>query len=190
MEQIDRENDGDRSDDLPELMARYQAGEGVAFERLYGQLARSIRGYLRKLTPPGSEVEDLVQGTFLQLHRARHTYEPGRAVRPWVFSIARHVALMARRSAVRRVRNEVQPPDELPDLPEPTAVEPPIDRVTLERALDSLADPSREALWLHHVEGLSFREVAAVQGISESAAKLRAHRARHALRSRLVEEAS
>ncbi len=50
------------------------------------------------------------------------------------------------------------------------------------RALGTLAEAGREAVWLHHVEGFSFREIAAVQGISETAAKVRAHRAIVALR--------
>ena len=42
----------------------------------------------------------------MQIHRSRRTYEPGRPVTPWVFAIARHVYLMKRRSAGRRVRFE------------------------------------------------------------------------------------
>lgn len=172
-------------DDLPDLMVRYQAGDEAAFEAIYGRLARSVRGYLRTLAPPGTEVEDLVQNTFLQLHRSRQSYLPGEPLRPWAFSIARHVGLMARRSSGRRARNEVQPFDELPEVPVLARAAGALDRISLGRALRTLAEPGREVVWLHHVEGFSFREVAAVQGISETAAKVRAHRAMVALRGEL-----
>jgi RNA polymerase sigma factor (sigma-70 family) len=173
-------------DDLPELMARYQGGDEVAFEELYGHLARSVRGYLRTLVPPGADVEDLVQNAFLQLHRSRRSYLPGEPVRPWVFAIARHVGLMARRSAGRRGRNETQPAEELPEVAILSRAAGALDRISLARALARLAEPGREAVWLHHVEGFSFREIAAIQGVTETAAKVRSHRALVALRGELA----
>jgi len=178
---------GTPPDDLPELMARYQAGNEAAFEEIYGRLARSVRGYLGTIVLPGTDAEDLVQNTFLQIHRSRQSYLPGEPVRPWVFSIARHVGLMARRSSGRRGRREVQPFDELLEVPVLSRAAGALDRIALGRALRTLAEPGREALWLHHVEGFSFREVAAVQGISETAAKVRAHRAIVALRGEFAE---
>ena len=50
--------------------------------------------------------DDLLQETFMQIHRSRRTYEPGRPVTPWIYAIARHVYLMKRRSAGRRIRFE------------------------------------------------------------------------------------
>ena len=52
------------------------------------------------------------QDTFLQMHRSRRTYEPGRPVTPWVFAIARHVYLMKRRAhgATAAVRGDGWPP--------------------------------------------------------------------------------
>lgn len=174
-------------DDLPGLMARYQAGDEAAFDELYERLARSMRGYLRTMVPMGSDVEDLLQNAFLQLHRSRQSYLPGQPVRPWVFAIARHVGLMARRSSGRRGKREVQPMDELPEVAILSRAAGALDRIALGRALQALAEPGREALWLHHVEGFSFREIAAVQGISETAAKVRAHRALAVLRGEFVE---
>jgi RNA polymerase sigma-70 factor, ECF subfamily len=177
-------------DDLPKLMKLYQAGDGAAFEEIYGRLARPMRGYLRTIAPPGMDVEDLVQNTFLQIHRSRQSYLPGEPVRPWVFAIARHVGLMARRSSGRRLRREVQPTEDLPEVPVLARAAGALDRIALGRALHTLAEPGREALWLHHVEGFSFREVAAVQGVSETAAKVRAHRAMVALRGGFAEAGS
>ena len=73
---------------------------------IYAALAGRIRGYLYTLCRNASLAEDLVQDTFVQLHRSRRTYEPGRPVTPWVFAIARHVFLMNRRTTGRRLRVE------------------------------------------------------------------------------------
>ena len=65
-----------------------------------------------------------------------------------------------------------------------------LDRVDLGRFLRRLPVAAREALWLHHVAGLPFRDVARVQGISASAAKVRSHRALVALRALAAAERS
>lgn len=174
-------------DGLPDLMTRYQQGEEAAFEELYARLARPIRGYLRTLLPPTVEIEDQVQATFLQIHRSRASYLRGEPVRPWAFAIARHVGLMARRTSGRRSRNETQAVDELPEVAVLSRAVGALDRIALIRAFHALEGPGREAVWLHHVEGFSFRDIAAIQGISRSAAKVRAHRAMKALRIDFVE---
>ncbi len=70
-------------DELNALMQRYLEGRIEAFDGLYDALAGRLRGYLLS--------------TFMQVHRSRRTYEPGRPVTPWIFAIARHVYLMNRR---------------------------------------------------------------------------------------------
>ncbi len=68
---------GDRGempgDDLRELMVRHQGGDEAAFEKIYGRMARAVRGYLRTLILPRADVEDLVQTTFLQRHHLRRS---------------------------------------------------------------------------------------------------------------------
>lgn len=168
--------------DLPELMARYQSGDEAAFDELYGRLARPVRAYLCTIVPPGADVEDAVQSTFLQLHRSRHSYLPGEPVRPWLFAIARHGGLMARRASGIRARHETCPADQLPEIPVLARAAGALDRIALGRALQTLCPAGREILWLRYVEGFSLREAAGVQGISVTAAKVRAHRALVALR--------
>jgi len=177
-----------RDAELAALMRRYQAGDGGAFEALYAALARPLGGFLRALAPPGGDVEDLLQTTFLQMHRARASYLPGRPVEPWIYAIARHVALMSRRSSGRRARRETTPAEELPEVGVPPTVDGELARLDLARFLDRLPESGREALWLHHVAGLPFREVAAIQGVTETTAKVRAHRALVAARALAAEE--
>lgn len=81
-------------DDLPALMAAYQAGAIEAFDALYEYLAPSLLHYLAAATRDRAHAQDLLQETFLQIHRSRRACRTGLPVRPWVFAIARHVALM------------------------------------------------------------------------------------------------
>lgn len=177
---------GGTEEGLADLMVAYQSGDIRAFETLYGALSGQLLGYLHALARDHTRAEDMLQETFLQLHRARATYQPGRPVKPWVYAIARNVFLMHRRAAARRGRHEVLAEEELPDLPVAAEVESLADRDLLRRALAQLSENRREALLLHHFMGLSFREVGAVLGISEGAAKVRAHRATARLREMLA----
>ncbi|GAB4224309.1 MAG: sigma-70 family RNA polymerase sigma factor [Acidobacteriota bacterium] len=161
---------------LTELMERYQGGDTRAFEELYAILAPQLGRYLRSLARDAALADDLLQETFLQLHRARQSYTPPRPVRPWAYAIARHVFLMSRRSRTRRARHETTAVVELPDAPVPPEVASLGDRDQVRRALAQVSDDHREALVLHHILGLSFREVGRVLGITEGAAKVRAHR--------------
>lgn len=178
-------DEGVNEDRLSALMVAYQGGDMAAFEALYGSLATALGGYLRSLVRDAARAEDLLQETFLQVHRARRTYLPARPVKPWIYAIARNVFLMSRRSATRRERHETIADEELPDVPVPAEVESLGERHAVRAALAGLAEERREAVLLHHVWGLSFKEVGAVQGVSEGAAKLRAHRGMNELRERL-----
>jgi RNA polymerase sigma-70 factor (ECF subfamily) len=166
-------------------MAAYQAGELAAFESLYDSLAPKLRAYLLSLTWSRQRAEDLLQESFLQLHRSRHTYRRGRPVLPWAFAIARHVFLMDRRAARRKARYETLAPAELPEVPVPAAVEKLAAASLVREALSRLDGDRREAVVLHHVFGLSFAEIGSLLGIRAGTAKLRAHRAIHALRKAL-----
>jgi RNA polymerase sigma-70 factor (ECF subfamily) len=162
---------------LAEAMAAYQRGDMTAFETIFVDFRPGLTRYLRALARDAAVADDLLQETFLQLHRVRHTYQPPRPVRPWVYAIARHVFLMHRRAAHRRGRHEAIADDALPEVPVSPEIESLGDRDAVEKALEKVPRERREPLVLHHVLGLSFREVGAVLGISEGAAKVRAHRA-------------
>ena len=172
------------SPDATALMARYQSGSLEAFDALYASLAPSLRAYLLSLARDGARADDLLQDTFLQIHRARHTYRPGLPVRPWVFAIARHVWLMDRRMRARRPEAVA----EMPDLPVAGGMEGLADRDTLRRALTRVDADRREALLLHHVWGFSFAEIGQMLGIRADAAKLRSSRAMGDLRAVLTRE--
>jgi RNA polymerase sigma-70 factor (ECF subfamily) len=171
---------------LCDLMEGYLAGRIEAFDDLHAALAGRIRGYLLSQCRDPGLADDLLQDTFMQIHRSRRTYEPGRPVTPWVFAIARHVFLMKRRSIGRRVHFEerlaadVLARDEVRD-----DLQTIVDGDQVRRALADVPPDQREALLLHHVEGWSFAEIAARLGIRVNAAKTRAFRGVKRMREQL-----
>src|SRR5919202_1967612 len=90
---------GQGDQELRALMIRYQGGSLEAFQEIYAQLAPGVRRYLLHLASGSDIADDLLQETFLQMHRSRAAYNSTYAVRPWVFGLARNVFLMNRRAA-------------------------------------------------------------------------------------------
>jgi RNA polymerase sigma-70 factor (ECF subfamily) len=158
-------------------MVEYQAGRIEAFEGLYADLAPDLRRYfdavLRGVTL------DLVQETFLEMHRSRHTYSPPLPVRPWAFGIARNVLRRHRRRVWRQGR--VEATNASIDPPAPPGPKP-LEPRDVRDALALLPEGRRRAFELHHVHGFSFEEVGRLLRIPEGAAKLRSSRAMVALR--------
>ena len=172
-----RRSDTVNEEHLPGLMVAYQQGDRQAFEELYRTLSPRLLRYLMVLTRSASRAEDLVQETFLQVHRSRRTYIPGRPVVPWAFAIARHVYLMEMRKRARAQSQEVPfANDAVPEIPVPPDAEGLADRDTLQRALRRLTADQVEALVLHHVWGFTFAEIGATLGVQAVTAKVRAFR--------------
>ena len=166
-------SEGDR--ELRALMIRYQSGSLEAFQEIYADLAPGVRRYLLHLTGGSQVADDLLQETFLQMHRSRAAYNPAYAVKPWVFGLARNVFLMNRRAA-RRWTEVHDLREDLPEFP----VLPEVDKLgslgEIRRCIAGLAPDQAEALLLHHEWGFSFDEIAGMLGISAQAARARASR--------------
>ena len=169
-------------------MAEYQAGRVDAFDCLHDALASDLRAYLTGLARDATRADDLLQETFLQIHRSRAAHTPGQPVRPWVFAIAKRVFLMYRRASARRTRYEQLSAG--PDAPPIASAE--IDRLharrEVEHVLRRVRSDGRRAFVLHHLFGLSFKEIGARLGIKAGAAKIRSSRAASFMRALLREK--
>jgi RNA polymerase sigma factor (sigma-70 family) len=157
-----------------ELMLAYVRGEASAFHELFRRYAPALLRLMRRELSSQSEAQDLVQQTFLQIHRARNDFDLGRRLKPWVYTIA----LNLKREYLRgRKRRPTQPLDQSPE-PGVDAVDPEReDRArALRRVLSGLPAQQREVIELHWFDELSFQEVGQALGISTTAAKVRAHR--------------
>src|SRR5579862_959518 len=165
-------------------MIRYQDGSLEAFQEIYAHLAGAVRRYLSHLAGGAEFADDLLQETFLQMHRSRAAYNPAYAVKPWVFGLARNVFLMNRR-AVRRWTAVHSPGGDLPEVQVP----PEVDRLgtadEIRRCIGGLAADQAEALLLHHEWGFTFDEIAGMLGASAVAVRARASRGMAGLRDAL-----
>lgn len=177
-------------------MVRYSNGDSAAFAELYDAIAPRLLRFLRKATRDGVATEDLMQQTFLQIHRARGSFIPGAAVMPWALAIAKRLMIdSARRRRVELGLFMPAPTDDDWMASEPTATaaaDDVLDARRLERRvqqrLDALPETQRTAYQLVKQEGLSLKMAAEVLGTSVTAVKLRTHRAYRALRAVLGED--
>jgi RNA polymerase sigma-70 factor, ECF subfamily len=176
-----------RSDE--QLMEAYAAGDAAAFRVIFERYAPLLmRAMLRELYAR-DEANDLVQQTFLQLHRARADFDAGQKLKPWVFTIAMNL----KREYFRRKKRRPERSLDAESVPEPAVGALGAARVdarrTLARVMGDLPADQREVIELHWFDGLEFPEVATVVGASVSAVKVRAHRGYVRLRQALGDDA-
>jgi RNA polymerase sigma-70 factor (ECF subfamily) len=171
-------------------MERYQRGDRAAFETLFSRHGGRVFGFLMRATGDRALAEDLLQHTFLNLHRARESYRAGAPFAPWLYTIANN----ARRDAARERRRgredltaDGTAPEAAGESPHDAAGDEEAERVRA--ALEKLPEAQREVIVLHRWHGLSFAEIAEVVGASEGAVKVRAHRGYLALRDLLSKPA-
>ncbi len=129
--------------------------------------------------------DDLMQITFLKVHRSRHTYRPGLALRPWLFTIAARVRIDALRSHYRLVEEwdeEKIARAEAAAAVEQVSADSGDVRERVRAAIDALPETQRVVIQLHRYEGLSFAEIASILASTEGAIRIRAFRAYGALR--------
>jgi RNA polymerase sigma-70 factor (ECF subfamily) len=172
-----------------ELMAAYLAGDEPAFDELFRRYAPQLLRMMRRQLPQPSDAAELVQQTFLQLHRSRRDFQPGRQLRPWLMTIAFN---LKREHFRRRKRRPEGPLDFEPAEPPGSRrdrLEKRGEAEQLRAALGGLPEGQRTVITMHWFDGLSFPEVAEVLGLSVSAVKVRAHRGYRALR-RVLEAAA
>lgn len=177
-------------------MVRYADGDESAFRPLYEAVGPRVKMFLLRLGASAPLADDLVQESFLRLHRARGHFQRGAAVLPWVFSIARNAFVDSARKRKTDKSSLVRSEDEeravsIQSAEAPKAEGTAIARQTLERvqqAMARLPEAQREAFVLVRFEGLSMDEAARVVGTTEGALKVRAFRAHEALKKMLAEE--
>lgn len=163
-------------------MARYvDGGDRAAFQMLFARYGGRLQGFFVRGTGDREVAADLVQTTFLHVHRARRDFDPKRAFRPWLFAIAANARREHWRRRKRRPETPLEPSHERSVPPEASTA---TDRL-VRRAVEDLPTNQKDVVLLRWYAGLTFPEIATTLGIQTSAAKVRAHRATKALRALL-----
>lgn len=143
-----------------ELIARCLRSDPDAFRLVYERFAPEVYRFVRRLLPDVDAAEDALQETFIRLHGALAQFDASRALRPYVFGIARNVAIAALRRGdrVRKLEGKGSGPRERPAVPEQAASK---EREGLVReALAALEAEHRAVLTLRFTHGLKLREIA------------------------------
>ncbi len=175
---------GSRAEAVDRAMERYAAGDDSAFGEVYDGVA--VRVYVLAIEALGDAAlaEDVVQHTFLNMHRARGAFVAGAEVLPWAYTIARRlvVDVMRRRWRERRMERAgaAQPKSDPAEPDEELAAKQ--TAASLSLALDALPESQRKVLELRD-RGMTVEEMAHALGTTVTAVKLRLHRATTSLRA-------
>lgn len=132
----------------------------------------ALRRYARALTRDAELADDLVQDTLVRALRSEHLFHGGE-IRSWLFTILTNLNRNRLRSLARRPVTASLDDNDAPDSAGPEA-----GGRDIERALELLVDDQKQALLLVVLEGLSYREVADVQGVPIGTVMSRLARAR------------
>ena len=165
------------------LMVRMQEGDQAAYHQLLEEVGPILYHFVKKRVFRRDFVEDVYQEVLLTFHKARHSYEPGRPLGPWLFTVARNSLLTALARNRKFVEREV-PTEKLPDV-SPKELDLSLED-DLQEALKSLPPLYRNAVELLKIRGLSLEEAARELNVSIGAVKVRAHRGYNQLRKKLL----
>jgi RNA polymerase sigma-70 factor (ECF subfamily) len=180
-------------------MVAYREGDAGALDELYRRYQGPIFGFAYRYMGNADQAQDIVQETFLRVHRGREQYLPSSKFSSWLFRIARNLCIdEKRRYWNRRVMAETEMAGRDPDADTnvlqsfadggTTAAEE-LREDELERrvreAIQELSDEQREVMVLSKYQDMTYREIGEVLGISTESVKQRAYRAHMRLRELL-----
>lgn len=152
-------------------------------ERTFARLAEEYAGRLYavayRMLGHRADAEDAVQRALTKCFAARDTYSPRWAVSTWLYRALSNVCI----DELRR-RRPTAALTEAHETARPRGSE----RLELTRALEAVPREARLLLALHYVDGLSYRELAAVRGISVNTVKSQLARGKAIMKRALDEE--
>ena len=175
-----------------EVIERAQRGDAEAFRMLYEKHKRRVYSLCLRMTANTAEAEDLAQEAFLQLYRKIGTFRGESAFSTWLHRLSVNVVLMHLRKKSLPVVSLEETTQGGEDESakrdfgaDDAALSGSIDRMQLQRAVDSLPPGYRMIFVLHDVEGYEHNEIAKIAGCSVGNSKSQLHKARMKLRDLL-----
>src|SRR6202790_2684447 len=168
--------------DLDRWMERYQQADPAAPVTLVGALSPALLRFFKSQAASREQADDLLQETWMRIHRVRHTYRPGEPVLPWIYAIARRVRVDGYRRMRRITLHEIAM-DAPPEQPVQAAARNPAP--AFDTLVAALPESQREVVTMLKVGGLTLEEVARATSSTVGAVKQKAHRAYERLRNLL-----
>jgi RNA polymerase sigma-70 factor (ECF subfamily) len=165
---------------LETLMDLYQRGDFDAATALIECIGPQLHRFFVAQYGSRAEADDLLQETWLRIHKVRHTYRPGEPALPWFYAIARHIRIDHYRRSVRATIGA----QKLHAMSRDTAsVQEESDRTdSLEALLAPLSESQREVIEMLKVAGMSLEDVARATSSTVGSVKQKVHRAYKKLR--------
>jgi RNA polymerase sigma-70 factor (ECF subfamily) len=194
-------DDAERLTDEDLLLGYRSEGDRWAFDALVYRYEKELFGYLRHYLGGTEMAEDVFQQTFLQVHLKCKQFDPGRRVRPWLYTVATNQAIDYQRrnrrhrmaSLDRRSRSDTEEEagslTALLDSPEPNPAqraESAERHAQLRQAVEDLPEQTKQVVLLVYFRGLKYREAAEVLSIPVGTVKSRLHAAIHKLSETLT----
>jgi RNA polymerase sigma-70 factor, ECF subfamily len=165
------------------LMAAYQQGDFAAAASLIERISPQLHRFFSAQQASRAHADDLLQETWLRIHKVRHTYRPGEPALPWFYAIARHVRVDHHRKSVRISEGEREL-EVMSKAAAPATAD--VSQVSsLEALLAPLSASEREVIEMLKVMGMSLEEVARATSSTVGSVKQKVHRAYKKLRVRL-----
>lgn len=139
----------------------------AAFSELYTRYAAVVGRRLRRIMGSREEAEDLLQQTFLEMHRSIRSYDESREFGAWLHGIAINLSIRAQRANRRRAWLGFGFGLERPARPEPVSSVLQSDEqvsrqqlmTQLQQAIETLSSKKRVAFTMHELEGLNHTEI-------------------------------
>jgi RNA polymerase sigma-70 factor (ECF subfamily) len=177
---------------LNDILMRAQAGDNDAFSKIYLQHKKRVFALCLRMVHDFGVAEDLMQETFVQLHRKLSTFRGDSVFTTWLHRMTVNIVLM-------HMRKRALPVVSLDNLMIDSSDEHfrrgfgasdsrqvgVVDRLTIDRAVATLPPGYRNIFLLHDVHGFEHREIASMEGCSLGTSKSQLHKARRALRGAL-----
>jgi RNA polymerase sigma factor, sigma-70 family len=183
------------SDDVRAEAALVQAARGgdrSALNTLAEQHQQRVFGFGMKMCGDPEDAQEVAQETLLTMVRSLRDFRGDATISTWLYTVARSFCIKKRRrtkgAPAHRETLDSAAHERAP-APAPSPEQALLGRETRDAvtaALDDLEPEAREVVVLRDIEGLTAPEVATVTGLSVAAVKSRLHRARQALRERLL----
>jgi RNA polymerase sigma-70 factor (ECF subfamily) len=169
------------------LVEAAAAGNREAFNELVRRHQAAIITLARVLTSGRGDAEDLAQEVFVRAWKSLGRFRGDSTFRTWLHRVAINVVRTNDARQARWMRRFVAPARVEEPVGEPVSGEEPIDRVLarrqlIDRALATLSEDLRVAVTLRDLQGLDYKEIAAVLDVPIGTVESRIFRGRQQLR--------
>jgi RNA polymerase sigma-70 factor (ECF subfamily) len=164
-----------------ELMSQVKGGDRSALRELYERYSAPLCAFLGQMLHNHAEAADILHETFLGVWETAAGFRDNHSFRAWLYTIGRNKAIDRMRKSAREVLGEPDP--NLPDLdPDPEqAAAASEDESRVRACLEKLSAGHRRVVSLAFFEGMTYREIAEVEGLSEGTVKSRVFHAKQLL---------